>query len=190
MKGVFLPVMADTLGSVGVIISTLLIKQHGWTSFDPIASIFITLLIFASVVPLVQDLAKNLMLALDDEKERQVQKALGKLSTIEGLSSYTAARFRPQDLSTITGSIHAQPSLIPSQGMNMSGIASPVMMLPEGDDDHDHEHSSRGYNHADLVENKLEEILATDISGLTKLLIQIKPFHGSKHCFCWAGPNT
>ncbi|KAH9446747.1 hypothetical protein Pst134EA_030653 [Puccinia striiformis f. sp. tritici] len=54
MKGVFLPVMADTLGS---------------------------------------DLAKNLMLALDDEKERQVQKALGKLSTIEGLSSYTAARF-------------------------------------------------------------------------------------------------
>ncbi|KAI9602008.1 hypothetical protein KEM48_001298 [Puccinia striiformis f. sp. tritici PST-130] len=71
MKGVFLPVMADTLGSLPSL----------------------TLLIFASVVPLVQDLAKNLMLALDDEKERQVQKALGKLSTIEGLSSYTAARF-------------------------------------------------------------------------------------------------
>ncbi|KNF04751.1 hypothetical protein PSTG_02231 [Puccinia striiformis f. sp. tritici PST-78] len=169
MKGVFLPVMADTLGSLPSL----------------------TLLIFASVVPLVQDLAKNLMLALDDEKERQVQKALGKLSTIEGLSSYTAARFRPQDLSTITGSIHAQPSPIPSQGMNMSGIASPVMMLPEDDHDHDHEHSSRGYNHADFVKHKLEEILTTDhIPGLTKLLIQIKPFHGSKHCFCLAGPNT
>ncbi|KAI9602007.1 hypothetical protein KEM48_001297 [Puccinia striiformis f. sp. tritici PST-130] len=71
--------------------------------------------------------------------------------------------------------------------MNMSGIASPVMMLPEDDHDHDHEHSSRGYNHADFVKHKLEEILTTDhIPGLTKLLIQIKPFHGSKHCFwCW-----
>lgn len=79
MKGVFLHVMADTLGSVGVIISTLLIERYGWTGFDPIASIFIAVLIFASVVPLVQDSAKILMLCLDDEREKQVRKALGKV---------------------------------------------------------------------------------------------------------------
>ncbi|KAI9600707.1 hypothetical protein H4Q26_000498 [Puccinia striiformis f. sp. tritici PST-130] len=185
MKGVFLHVMADTLGSVGVIISTLLIERYGWTGFDPIASIFIALLIFASVVPLVQDSAKILMLALDDEKERQVRKALGKLSTIEGLSSYTAPRFWPQDSSTITGSIHVQLSQIPrSEGIN--GISSPVMMLSEEED----EHSASGYDHAEIVRNKVEEILATNIPGLTKLSIQIEPIHGSKHCFCLTGPNT
>ena len=53
----------DTLGSVGVIVSTLLIQFYGWTGFDPIASIFIALLIAASVVPLVIDTGK--VLALD-----------------------------------------------------------------------------------------------------------------------------
>jgi zinc transporter 5/7 len=79
MRGLFLHVMAvsaphiadadadghwqDTLGSVGVIVSTLLIQFYGWTGFDPIASIFIALLIAASVVPLVIDTGK--VLALD-----------------------------------------------------------------------------------------------------------------------------
>jgi zinc transporter 5/7 len=90
MKGVFLHVMADTLGSVGVIISTLLIERYGWTGFDPIASIFIAVLIFASVVPLVQDSAKILMLCLDDEQETQVRKALGKV----GLHSLKFSRER------------------------------------------------------------------------------------------------
>lgn len=44
MKGVFLHVMADTFGSVGIIISTLLIKSYGWMGFDLISSIFIAVL--------------------------------------------------------------------------------------------------------------------------------------------------
>ena len=53
----------DTLGSVGVIISTLLIQFYGWTGFDPIASLFIAILIAASVIPLIIDTGK--VLALD-----------------------------------------------------------------------------------------------------------------------------
>ena len=68
--------MADTLGSVGVIISTLLINRYGWTGFDPIASIFIAVLIFASVVPLVVDSAQVLCLELSDDHETQVRAAL------------------------------------------------------------------------------------------------------------------
>ncbi|WFC93834.1 Putative zinc transporter msc2 [Malassezia brasiliensis] len=45
-------VMADTLGSVGVIISTILIHYFHWTGFDPIASLLIGLMILGSVVPL------------------------------------------------------------------------------------------------------------------------------------------
>ena len=46
-----------------MIVSTLLIQYYGWTGFDPIASIFIAVLIAASVIPLVIDTGK--VLALD-----------------------------------------------------------------------------------------------------------------------------
>lgn len=82
MKGVFLHVMADTLGSVGVIISTLLINRYGWTGFDPLASIFIAVLISASVMPLVQDSAQVLILDLGPERETEVRRALTKVKSI------------------------------------------------------------------------------------------------------------
>ena len=74
--------MADTLGSVGVIISTLLINRYGWTGFDPLASIFIAVLIFASVVPLVVDSGKLLVLDMGDEREVEVKDALTKVSLL------------------------------------------------------------------------------------------------------------
>ena len=43
--GVFLHVLADTLGSVGVIISSWLIYQFDWNIADPICSMFIAALI-------------------------------------------------------------------------------------------------------------------------------------------------
>lgn len=68
--------MADTLGSVGVIISTLLINRFGWTGFDPLASIFIAVLIFASVVPLVTDAGRLLMLDMGEERAAEVERGL------------------------------------------------------------------------------------------------------------------
>ena len=38
MHGVFLHVLADTLGSAGVIVSSLLIRMYGWYLADPVAS--------------------------------------------------------------------------------------------------------------------------------------------------------
>ncbi|PVV00525.1 hypothetical protein BB560_005091 [Smittium megazygosporum] len=61
MEGVFLHVLADTLGSVGVIVSTLLIEWFGWTGFDPLASMLIAVLIFASVIPLFKNSFNELM---------------------------------------------------------------------------------------------------------------------------------
>jgi hypothetical protein len=63
---------------VGVIISTLLIQFYGWTGFDPIASLFIAILIAASVIPLVMDTGK--VLALDvAERDLDIQQALSEV---------------------------------------------------------------------------------------------------------------
>ena len=70
--------MQDTLGSVGVIISTLLIQYYGWTGFDPIASLFIAVLIAASVIPLVIDTGKVLMLDLS-ERSMPIENALAEV---------------------------------------------------------------------------------------------------------------
>jgi hypothetical protein len=62
-----------------VIISTLLIQFYGWTGFDPIASLFIAVLIAASVVPLVIDTGKILALDVGD-KDAAIQEALHEVS--------------------------------------------------------------------------------------------------------------
>jgi len=43
--GVFLHILADTLGSIGVIVSSLLIRYFGWMVADPICSMLIAGLI-------------------------------------------------------------------------------------------------------------------------------------------------
>ncbi|KAF2879469.1 hypothetical protein ILUMI_26693 [Ignelater luminosus] len=61
MKGVFLHILADTLGSVGVIISAILMQMFGWMIADPICSMFIASLIILSVLPLIKDSVVILM---------------------------------------------------------------------------------------------------------------------------------
>lgn len=68
--GVFLHVLADTLGSVGVIVSTLLIQSFGWNIADPICSLFIAALIFISVLPLVKETALILLLRTPEELQQ------------------------------------------------------------------------------------------------------------------------
>lgn len=70
--------LQDTLGSVGVIISTILIQLYGWTGFDPIASLFIATLIAASVVPLVLDTGKVLSLDVSD-RDVVIERALAEV---------------------------------------------------------------------------------------------------------------
>jgi zinc transporter 5/7 len=45
MLGVFLHILADTLGSVGVMISSALIYYFDWMIADPVCSLFIAVLI-------------------------------------------------------------------------------------------------------------------------------------------------
>ena len=80
MKGVFLHILADTLGSVGVIISAFLMSQFGWMVADPVCSMFIATMIMMSVYPLLRDSISVLMQRqpreLDEDLSRSYRKVL------------------------------------------------------------------------------------------------------------------
>lgn len=156
MRGVFLHVMADTLGSVGVIISTLLIQFYGWTGFDPIASLFIAILIAASVVPLVVDTGKILCLDVSS-KEVSIREALTELNGVDGLASYASPRFWPKDGSSVIGSIRIR--LAPSA----------ASVDPSGP----HRTQKATYTRLDKVVKMVDEKLRNRIPGLEELTIQV-----------------
>ena len=101
MLGLYLHVMADTLGSVGVIISTILIHYFHWTGFDPIASLLIGIMILGSVVPLVIDSGRILCLELDNNDQEALQLALEKIAALPIVSAYSSANFLPLDIATL-----------------------------------------------------------------------------------------
>lgn len=107
MHGIFLHILADTLGSVGVIISTLLISYFGWAGFDPLASIFIAVMIFLSAIPLLKSSAKTLLLSLNDNQEYRLRGILNDISIMPGVAGYTVPRFWA-DGGQIRGVIHVQ----------------------------------------------------------------------------------
>lgn len=64
-QGIFLHILADTLGSLGVIVSTILLKFFPtFKILDPISSLFIIILILLSSVPLIKSSFVNLLLVL------------------------------------------------------------------------------------------------------------------------------
>ena len=54
MRSVFLHILADTLSSIGLIISSYFVQHRGWTIADPVCSLLISTLIFTSVLPLLR----------------------------------------------------------------------------------------------------------------------------------------
>jgi zinc transporter 5/7 len=74
--------VADTLGSVGVIVSSVLIEQFGWYIADPVCSIFIAVLIFVSVLPLLKNSALVLLLRTPIRVQNQLPAALSKVCVI------------------------------------------------------------------------------------------------------------
>lgn len=107
MHGIFLHIVADTLGSVGVVISTLLTNYFGWSGFDPLASILIAVLIFASSIPLITSSAKTLLLSLDDNQDYLLRDILNDVSITSGVAGYTVPKFWQAD-EKIRGTLHVQ----------------------------------------------------------------------------------
>ncbi|KAL8948140.1 MAG: hypothetical protein Q9222_005651 [Ikaeria aurantiellina] len=108
MHGIYLHVLADTLGSVAVVGSTLLIHFYGWSGFDPLASCLIAILIFASAIPLVKSSAKTLLLTIPEDTEFDLREALAGVSALRGVAGYAAPKFwlEEGDERKVLGVIH------------------------------------------------------------------------------------
>jgi zinc transporter 5/7 len=78
LHGIFLHVLADTLGSVGVIVSSMLVEWYGLRIADPICSLVISLLIFSSVIPLLKESGSILLQAnpLSGAKVEAISRAI------------------------------------------------------------------------------------------------------------------
>ena len=64
--GLFLHVLADTLGSVGVLVSTQLVKR-GFLIADPVCALIVSVMIFISVLPLIKMSCCSLLLETTKE---------------------------------------------------------------------------------------------------------------------------
>lgn len=62
LQGVFLHILADALGSVAVIISSIAIEYGGFYIADPICCFIISILILMSVIPLIKSTFRVLSL--------------------------------------------------------------------------------------------------------------------------------
>ncbi|KAG0649441.1 putative zinc transporter cis4 [Hyphodiscus hymeniophilus] len=93
MVGIYLHVLADTMGSAAVMVSTALIHFVGWNGWDPLASCIIAILIFMSSIPLIKSSAKKLLLTVPDDVEYNLRETLSGVSDIRGVASYSVPRF-------------------------------------------------------------------------------------------------
>jgi len=84
-QGVFLHILADTLGSVGVIVSAILMQMFGWMIADPVCSIFIAVLIALSVGSLIAESVAILMQRSPRALDHSLPDAYQKVMQLEGV---------------------------------------------------------------------------------------------------------
>nr|CAG4649494.1 EOG090X09D3 [Scapholeberis mucronata]SVE93734.1 EOG090X09D3 [Scapholeberis mucronata] len=93
MHGVFLHILADALGSVGVIISALLMHAFGWMIADPICSMFIAITIALSVLGLIKDATAILMQRQPKDLDRRLPQCYQQVARLEGVRSVQEPHF-------------------------------------------------------------------------------------------------
>lgn len=130
MHGIYLHVLADTLGSVAVVISTLLIHFYGWAGFDPLASCLIAILIFASAIPLVISSAKTLLLTIPEDSEFDLRETLAGISGLRGVVGYAVPKFwlKEGEEKKVLGVIH----VIAVKGVDMDDVKERALVFLRG----------------------------------------------------------
>lgn len=110
MRGVFLHILADTLGSVGVIISAVLMHLFGWMRADPICSIFIALLIALSVIGLIRESISVLMQRQPPAIDHQLPQCYKRIMGLAGVYGYHEAHYWTLCSDVYIGSIKLEVS--------------------------------------------------------------------------------
>jgi cobalt-zinc-cadmium efflux system protein len=93
VRGAYLHVLGDALGSVGALTAAVVVRLTGWTTADPIVSIFLALLILAGAWRLVRESTDILLeavpshLSLEDIRRRMLQ--VGGVRAVHDLHVWT-----------------------------------------------------------------------------------------------------
>ncbi|XP_061635473.1 zinc transporter 7 isoform X1 [Phyllopteryx taeniolatus] len=93
LQGVLLHIMADTLGSVGVIISALLMQNYNLMIADPICSMLIAILIGVSVVPLLRESIGILMQRTPPSLDRTLPECYQRVQQLQGVYNVQQPHF-------------------------------------------------------------------------------------------------
>ncbi|KAL3526462.1 hypothetical protein ACH5RR_011118 [Cinchona calisaya] len=110
MEGIFLHVLADTMGSVGVVVATLLIKYKGWLVADPACSIFISVLIIFSVIPLLRNSGEILLQRVPRALEQDLKIAVNDVMKIDGACGIQNLHFWSLTNTEVVGTLHLHVS--------------------------------------------------------------------------------
>ncbi|XP_067931468.1 zinc transporter 7-like [Watersipora subatra] len=110
MQGVFLHILADTLGSVGVIVSSALINQYNWYIADPVCSMFIATLIAISVVPLIRDSVGILLMRTPKALDMELPACYTRVSQLEGVYAVQEPHFWTLCSDVYVGSVKVEVS--------------------------------------------------------------------------------
>uniref|UniRef100_A0A674DYU8 Zinc transporter n=1 Tax=Salmo trutta TaxID=8032 RepID=A0A674DYU8_SALTR len=91
--GVFLHIVADTLGSVGVIISAILMQKYDLMIADPICSMCISILIGVSVVPLLRESIGILMQRTPPSLDNALPECYQRVQQLQGVYNLQEPHF-------------------------------------------------------------------------------------------------
>lgn len=111
MNGMILHVIGDALGNVGVIVSALIIWLTNWSGryyADPAVSLFITLIILKSAIPLTSATAKILLQATPDHID--VQDIKEDIQELDGVLSCHHVHIWQLSDTQLVASMHVQVS--------------------------------------------------------------------------------
>ena len=90
VRGAWLYVLTDALGSVGVVVGALLVIQFGWTWADPVVSVLISVLVIYSAWSLVKESVSILMESAPAHLDPRVVR--GAIAEIDGVQSVSTGR--------------------------------------------------------------------------------------------------
>ncbi|MED6282654.1 hypothetical protein CHARACLAT_000806 [Characodon lateralis] len=93
LQGVLLHIIADTLGSIGVIISALLMQKYELMIADPICSMLIAVLIGVSVVPLLKESISILMQRTPPSLDNALPECYQRVQQLQGVYNLQEPHF-------------------------------------------------------------------------------------------------
>ena len=93
LRGALLHLVGDALGAVAAVVAAVVIRFDGPTLIDPVASVFVALILFYGAVRLLRDAARVLLegapLGLDPEAVRTLLAALPGVTAVHDLKVWT-----------------------------------------------------------------------------------------------------